>query len=132
MLRSTYVLNVVPKHYTWEALYGHYLDVLKHCFSLRAMSRRFHANPLAVPRWVTLLLSLTIGGQGKIRSLTRMLEQLRREPEFRSLVTRASNRVPAFMVDQVRRDLGPLWDWLPAKSLSYTVNVLSAGRGVTE
>ncbi len=132
MLRSTYVLNVVPKHYTWEALYGHYLEVLRHCFSPGAMSRRFHANPLAVPRWVTLLLSLTIGGKGKIRSLTRMLEQLRREPEFRSLVTRASDRIPAFMVEQVRRDLGPLWDWLPAKSLSYTVNVLSAGRGVTE
>jgi hypothetical protein len=125
MLRSTYVMNVVPKHYTWEELYVRYIDLLKYIFSARAMYRRYNANPLAVPRWITLFLSLTIGGTGKIRSLSAMMEQLRREPEFQALVGRKTNQAPAFMVEQVRRDLGPLWQWLPDKSLSYDVDVLT-------
>jgi hypothetical protein len=119
MLRSSYVTNVIPKHYTWEDLYVRYIDLLKHAFSARAMARRFGANHSTMPRWVTLLLSLTIGGWSKIRDLEAVLRRLRSDEEFRSFVEGQTTRIPAFMIADARRDLGPLWEWLPDKSLTY-------------
>ncbi len=89
------------------------------------MYRRFNANKMAAPRWITLLLSLTIGGAGKIRSLSSILTNLQKEPEFQSFVKRETDKVPQFMIETVRNDLGPLWDWLPDKSLSYNSDILS-------
>jgi len=80
---------------------------------------------MAAPRWITLLLSLTIGGAGKIRSLTTIIENLKRKPEFQSFVNKETSKIPQFMIDTVSNDLGPLWEWLPNKSLSYDTNILS-------
>ncbi|MBP1666120.1 MAG: radical protein, partial [Bacteroidetes bacterium] len=89
------------------------------------MSRRFNANHMAASKWITLRLSLTIGGLEKIRLLSGMLNELRREPDFRTFVSKQTNRVPGFMIESVKKDLGPFWHWLPNKSLSYYPNVIS-------
>jgi hypothetical protein len=89
------------------------------------MYRRFSANKMAAPRWITLLLSLTIGGAGKIRTLSSILDNLKNEPDFQSFVKKETDAVPQFMIDIVRKDLGPLWEWLPNKSLSYKSDILS-------
>lgn len=125
LMRSVHTLNIVPKHYTWEEFYIHFIDLLQYSFSSRSMYRRFNANKMMVPRWIILLLSLTIGGSGKISSLSSMLKNLQKEPEFRAFVERKTNRVPRFIIEKVRHDLGPLWEWLPDKSLSYRSDILS-------
>jgi len=33
-----------------------------------------------------------------------------------------TTKLPAFYADQVRKDLGPLWDWLPAGALNHDPN----------
>ena len=124
-MRSVHTLNIVPRNYTWENFYLHFIDLLNYSFSARSMYRRFNANKMAAPRWITLLLSLTIGGAGKIRSLSSILKNLQKEPEFQSFVKRETNKVPQFMIETVRNDLGPLWEWLPDKSLSYNSDILS-------
>lgn len=125
MMRSVLILNIIPKHYSWEELYVHFIDLLKYSFSGKAMYRRFNANPMAVPKWITLLLSLTIGGSEKIRLLSGMLNDLRRKPDFQSFVNKQTNRLPAFIIGNVKKDLGPFWHWLPNKHLSYNTNVIS-------
>ena len=124
-MRSVHTLNIVPRNYTWEEFYLHFIDLLRYSFSARSMYRRFNANKMTAPRWITLLLSLTIGGAGKIRSLSSILKNLQEEPEFQSFVKRESDKVPKFMIETVRKDLGPLWEWLPDKSLSYCSDILS-------
>jgi radical SAM superfamily enzyme YgiQ (UPF0313 family) len=125
LMSSVHTMNIVPRDYSWEDLYVHFIDLLEYSFSNKAMQIRFNANPLAAPKWMTLLLSLTIGGKGKIRFLSAMLKQLQNDRVFQAFVSRESDTVPAFMVDRVKKDLGPLWQWLPNKSLSYNVNTLS-------
>jgi len=125
LLMPVQITNVIPKNYTWEDLYIHFIDLLEYSFSAKAMYRRFAANKATAPRWITLLLSLTIGGSGKIKDLSSMLKKLNSEPGFRSFVTKESNCVPEFMIDNVKKDLGSLWQWLPDKSLSYDTNILS-------
>jgi hypothetical protein len=125
LMRSVHTLNIIPKHYTWESFYRHFIDLLNYSFSTKSMYRRFNANKMTAPRWLTLLLSLTIGGAGKIRTLSSILDNLQKEPEFQSFVKKETDTVPQFMIDTVRKDLGPLWEWLPNKSLSYNSDILS-------
>jgi hypothetical protein len=125
MMRSVHTLNVVPLNYSWKELYIHFLDLLKYSFSLKAMYRRFKASYGIAPRWITLLLSLTIGGIGKARFLSGMLDKLGKDLDFQRFIERETNKVPAFMRNDVKRDLGTMWHWLPDKSLSYDPNVLS-------
>ena len=54
-----------------------------------------------------------------------MLENLRKDTDFQSFVKKETSRVPALMIEIVKKDLGPMWHWLPDKSLSYDPNVLS-------
>ncbi|HUX95772.1 MAG TPA: hypothetical protein VMV47_08570 [Bacteroidales bacterium] len=125
MMRSVHILNIIPKHYTWEELNIHFIDLLKYSFSTKAMYRRFNANHMTAPKWITLLLSLTIGGSSKIRWLSAMLKNLHREPDFQSFVKKETSSVPVFMIEDVKKDLGPLWHWLPNKRLSYDPNIIS-------
>ena len=132
MMRSVLTLNIIPKHYSWEELYLHFIDLLKYSFSAKAMYRRFNANHMATTKWITLLLSLTIGGRGKIRYLSAMMKNLRKYPDFQSFVKRETSSVPAFIIESVKKDLGELWDWLPNKSLSYDPNPLSNSPSISE
>jgi hypothetical protein len=125
MMRSVQTLNIIPKNYTWEEFYIHLIDLLDYSFSAKAMYRRFNANHMTAPKWITLLLSLTIGGRGKIRSLSSMMDNLRRESEFQSFVKKESSSVPRFLIEAIKKELGPMWHWLPDKSLSYDPNILS-------
>ncbi len=125
MMMSVHTMNIIPKHYTWEELYLNFIDLLVYSFSARSMYRRFSANHMAAPKWITLLLSVTIGGSGKIRILSEMLNKLRREKDFQLFVKKQSNQIPSFIIEEVKRDLGPLWKWLPNKNLSYNHNIIS-------
>ena len=125
MLRSVHILNIVPKNYTWQEFYSLFIDLLKYSFSSKAMYRRFNSNHMVTSRWVTLLLSLTIGGKGKINYLSDMMKNLRSEPDFQSFVKKEINHVPKFMIENAKKGLGPMWQWLPNKFLSYNPNVIS-------
>ncbi len=111
-------LNIKPVNYSWEEFYTRYLDLLKYSFSARAMYRRYKANPVRGARWFTLFLSLSEGGSGKMRNARTILNNLRTKPDFRSFMDRETDQVPAFMIEQVKNDLGPIWEWLPDKTLS--------------
>ena len=116
-------LNIIPKNYSWEEFYAFYIDLLKYSFSARAMYRRFKANQVRAARWFTLFLSLSEGGFGKIRHASSILKNLRMKQDFRSFMNKETDQVPAFMIGQIRKDLGTLWEWLPDKTLIKSPNV---------
>lgn len=117
-------LNVIPANYRWEEFYSHFLDLLKYSFSARVMYRRFKNNPMFTARWLTLFLSFSVGGSGKINQVSATLENLRRKPEYRSFMNKETDQIPAFMIEQVKKDLGPMWEWLPDKTLSQKPDTL--------
>jgi hypothetical protein len=63
-------------------------------------------------------MSLSVGGSGKKGDAFSVLKNLRTKPDFRSFMNRETDQIPAFMIEQVKKDLGPMWEWLPDKSLS--------------
>lgn len=121
-------MNIIPKNYSWEEFYAHYIDLLRYSFSARVMYRRFKANPVRAARLFTLFLSLSEGGSGKIRHVSSILKNLRTKPDFRSFMNKETDQTPAFMIEQVRKDLEPIWEWLPDKTLSQRPNMLLNGK----
>ena len=125
MLMSVHMTNIIPKNYSWEQLFNQYIDLLKYSFSTKAIIRRFNASKMQKSKWLTLLLSLTIGGRGKIKYLESFLHRLKVDPAFRSFVRKETNTIPGFLIEKVKKDLGALWPWCPVESLSYITKVSS-------
>ena len=69
-------------------------------------------------KWFTLFMSFSVGASGKINQVSATLERLRSDREFRAFMEKETDRIPSFMIEQVRKDLGPIWEWLPDKTLS--------------
>jgi hypothetical protein len=42
--------------------------------------------------------------------------------QVQSFFEQTTNELPSFYVEQVRKDLGPLWHWLPEGALSHDHN----------
>lgn len=124
-MMSVHTLNIVPKNYSWEEFYRQYIDLLKHCFSRSTIHKRFKSNAEPNSKWLVLLLSLSIGGQGKIRFLESLLTRLKKDNEFQAFVRKDSNKIPRFMTEKIKNDLGELWEWLPDKTFQYETNVHS-------
>ncbi|MGW8314412.1 MAG: B12-binding domain-containing radical SAM protein [Bacteroidales bacterium] len=118
MMHGLNNLNVIPANYTWDEFYTHFLDLLKYSFSSRAMYRRFTHNPMIAAKWFTLFMSFSVGASGKISQVAATLKNLRTNKEFRAFMEKETDRIPSFMVERVRKDLGPLWEWLPDKTMS--------------
>jgi hypothetical protein len=122
MMLGLNTLNIKPLNYSWEEFYMHYLDLLKYSFSPGVMYRRHKAVPFRYSRWFNLFLSLSVGGSGKKRNVQTILNNLRTKPDFRAFMNRETDKIPDFMIEEVKRDLGPIWEWLPDKTLSQIPN----------
>lgn len=130
MMQGLNTLNIVPRNYSWEEFYTHYIDLLKYSFSPKALYRRFKANPFRAARWFTLFMSLSVGGSGKKRCARTILKNMRTQPDFRSFMNRETDQIPALMIEQVKNDLGPIWEWLPNKTLSQKPNILEESESL--
>jgi len=118
MMHGLNNLNVLPANYSWEEFYTHLIDLMKYSFSARAMYRRFKHNPMTTAKWLTLFLSFSVGASGKIGHVSTLLKDLQNKADFRSFMMKETDRVPDFMIEKVKKDLGPMWEWLPDKTLS--------------
>jgi hypothetical protein len=122
LLRSVLTLNVRPKNYSWTDFYDHMIDLLTYSFSLRSMYRRFRAIKMTVPRWVSLALSLSVGGYGKIKYHSEIRRLLDTDSRFRGYFEQETEALPPFFMDRIRKELGPWWRWLPEGALYHDPN----------
>ncbi|HEV2065076.1 MAG TPA: hypothetical protein VGS00_11070, partial [Thermoanaerobaculia bacterium] len=61
-------------------------------------------------------------GFGRLRYYTEVRRRLDADRPFRRYFDQETTELPAFYVDQIHRDLGPLWDWLPAGAIDHDPN----------
>jgi hypothetical protein len=115
---SNGIMNVRPKNYSWTELYKHMLDLFSHTFSWKAIANRYKAIREPIPRWLNTLRS-TSARSVKIQRCTDMLQQLESDSKFRAFFEQETTELPQFYINQIRQDLGPLWDWLPEGALYY-------------
>src|SRR6266700_465376 len=118
-LDNNHAMNVKPQNYSWQEFYDHVIDLTRYTFSRRAIVRRFRATPAVIPRWMNVVRALSSEGYGRIRYHSEVRHRLDTDPQLRGYFDRATTELPAFYEQQVRRDLGPLWQWLPQGALSH-------------
>ncbi len=120
-LNNHHAMNVRPKNYQWTEFYDRVIDLTKYSFSERAIMRRLRANRGRIPRLMNVVraLSSEANGRLRIRYLSKVRELLATDVSFRAYFEGETNRLPDFFRNAVRRDLGPLWEFLPEGALEH-------------
>ena len=118
-LNNNHAMNVKPKHYGWRGFYDHVIDVTKYTFSWRSIARRFTATRTAIPRWMNVVRAVSSEGFGRIRYYSEVRRRLDSDQAVRRYFDQTTTELPQFYVEQVQRDLGSLWPWLPPQALVH-------------
>ncbi len=121
-LDNNHAMNVKPKNYSWPEFYRNVIDLTKYTFTSRAILRRFMATGAVKPRLMNVLRAVSSEGFGRIRYFTEVRRLLGSDPQFTRYFNQESTDLPQFYIDIIKKDLGPLWDWLPAGALYHDPN----------
>ena len=131
LLNNNQAMNVRPKNYSWRELYDRVVDLTRYSFSWRSLYRRFRATRGALVRWMHLLRSVSTEGFGRLRYYREVRRRLDSDPQFAPYFAQETAELPRFYADLIRKDLGPLWHWLPPGALHHDPNAyLRAAEGV--
>lgn len=131
-LNNHHAMNVRPKNYTWTEMYDGVLDVSRHTFSLRAIGRRFAAMKQPIPKWMNVLRAVSSEGWGRIKYFTKIREMLETDIPVRRYFEGETRQLPEFYVNRIRKDLGPLWQYLPEGALEHDENAYLHSQGPAE
>ncbi|MGH9369175.1 MAG: B12-binding domain-containing radical SAM protein [Thermoanaerobaculia bacterium] len=121
-LNNNSAMNVKPRNYSWRDFYDQVIALTQYTFSPRAIFNRFRAARTMLPRWMNLVRAVSSEGFGRLRNYTELRRRLDADRHVRRYFDQETTELPSFYVDQVRQDLGPLWQWLPAGALEHDPN----------
>jgi hypothetical protein len=121
-LDNNHAMNIKPKNYSWTDFYDHVIDLTRYTFSWPAIINRFRANRTTIPRWMNVVRAVSSEGFGGLKYFTELRRRLDADRHVRRYFDQETTQLPAFYVDQVRKDLGSLWEWLPAGALDHDPN----------
>jgi hypothetical protein len=122
VLNNNQAMNVRPRNYSWRAFYDHVIDLTRYCFSCPRLARRFLGTKGTIPRWMNLVRAVSTEGFGRLRYHREIRRRLDADRQFAPFFEQQSMRLPQFYVDLVRRDMGPLWRWLPTGGMEHDTN----------
>ena len=133
-LNNNQAMNVKPKNYSWPEFYKHVIDLTGYTYSKRAIINRWRATRGMIPRWMNVVRAMSSEGFGRIKYHTEVRRRLNADPPFRRYFEQETTELPQFYADLARKDLGPLWHWLPEGAMQHDpnayLNSISRGSGV--
>ena len=121
-LNNNGAMNIEPKNYSWAGFYEHVIDLTRYSFSPKAIYRRARATKTVIPKWLNVMRAISTEGYGRIAYYSEILRRIKEDPQFLPFFTQVTAEVPQFYVDQVKKNLGPMWKWLPEGALSHDPN----------
>ena len=121
-LDNNHAMNVKPKNYSWPDFYDQVIALTRYTFSPRAILNRFRATRTTIPRWMNVIRAVSSEGLGRLNYFREVRRRLDTDPHLRRYFEQETADLPPFYVHQVRQDLGPFWEWLPAGALDHDPN----------
>ena len=121
-LNNNQAMNVKPKNYAWPEFYGHVIDLVKYTYSWSAILKRLKSNKTMIPRWMNVVRAVSSEGFGRIKYHGEVRRRLDTDRPFRRYFEQETTELPKFYVDLARKDMGPLWDWLPEGAMDHDPN----------
>jgi hypothetical protein len=109
-------MNVQPSNYAWPEFYDNVIDLTRYSFSGRVVARRFATNR-GLSRWMHLLSAWSSEGAGRIRYYSGIRRLVAEDRDVRAFMDGKTDRLPEYYRSQIRADLGPMYDLLPAGAL---------------
>jgi hypothetical protein len=132
LLNNNQAMNVRPKHYAWTDFYDHVVDLVGYSFRWRAIFRRFKATSGVIPRWMNVLRAVSTEGAGRHQYYREIRRRLDADPQFRPYFEQESTELPRFYLQLMRKDLGPLWRWVPPGSIYHDPNAYLKSERASE
>jgi hypothetical protein len=121
-------MNVKPKNYSWPDFYQHVIDLTSYTYSRRAIVKRWKATSGIIPRWMNLVRAVSAEGRGRTKYHTEVRRRLDSDLQFRRYFEQETTELPQFYIDLARKDLGPLWQWLPDGAMHHDPNAYLKSR----
>ncbi len=118
-LDNNHAMNIKPKNYAWRDFYDHLIGLTRYTFSWRAIVNRFKGTRTVIPRWMNVVRAVSSEGFGRLKYYTELRRRLDADVQLRRYFEQETSELPAFYLDRVRDDLGPLWSWLPAGAVYH-------------
>ncbi len=129
-LNNNGAMNIKPRNYSWPEFYRLMGDLTSHSFSPRAIVRRIGGTSAFVPRWLNVVRAISTEGYGRTRYHRQIHQLLVADRAFRDFFEQRTEVVPRFYIDRIRRDLGPIWNWLPSSALQHDQNAFLKSHAV--
>lgn len=121
-LNNNHAINVKPMNYSWTEFYDNVIDLGKYTFSWRAIFNRLRANKTMIPKWMNVVRAISAEGFGRVKYNIEVRRLLSSDKQFRDYFEGETTELPQFYIDQVKKNLGPLWHWLPKGALYHDPN----------
>jgi hypothetical protein len=118
-LNNNQAMNVRPRNYAWPDFYDQVINLTKYSFSPRAVFRRFRSTKGLAPRCMNLVRAVSTEGLGRLNYHREIRNRLDTDRPLARYFAQESLELPQVYVDLVRKDLGPLWEWLPDGALYH-------------
>ena len=116
-LGGNHAMNLKPKNYTWGSFYAAVSDLLTYSFSWRSIFKRYTTMEGTIPRVLAGIRG--VASFQRVRLYREIQRRLDEDPQFRPFFEGETPEIPQFYVDWIRKNLGQLWEWLPAGALYH-------------
>src|SRR5262249_21730709 len=74
---------------------------------------------------MNVVRTISTEGFGRLRYYRDIRRRLDTDPQFPPYFEQETTELPRYYLDLVRKDLKPLWEWLPDKALDHDPNAYS-------
>jgi hypothetical protein len=118
-LNNNQAMNVKPRNYSWREFYEHVIDLTQYSFSPGAIFRRFGATSGMTSRSLNLLRAVSTEGFGRLKYFKEIRARLDTDRQFVPYFEQETAEIPEFYTGLARKDLGFLWEWLPADGMNH-------------
>jgi hypothetical protein len=121
-LNNNHAMNVKPMNYSWTEFYDNVIDLGRYTFSWRAIFNRLRANKTMIPKWMNVVRAISAEGFGRVKYNIEVRRLLSSDKQFRDYFEGETTELPQFYIEQLKKNLGPLWHWLPKGALYHDPN----------
>lgn len=120
-LNNNHAMNVRPLNYEWPEFYDRVIDLSHYSFSWKLIARRALAQP-GFAGAMNTVRAISSEGFGRIKYYQTIRGLLDTDRSVRRFFDGETSVIPSFYVDRVKKDLGPLWEYLPEGALEHDPN----------
>jgi hypothetical protein len=121
-LNNNHAMNVRLKNYGWREFYDRVIDLTQYACSRRMILRRLKVNRITIPGWLNVIRALSSEGAGRIKYYSTVRRHLDHDRQFDAYFEQQTTELPPFYMNQMRKDLGSFWEWLPPDALHHDPN----------